>query len=189
MNRYFYSVEESSKRKKYIHFRGYIYSNNEIGKNMTHTEAEWVGVVLEVKKTKELLKDNKLYERLDDLVSFKNDVSEAFANARSRVYFTGHPGKKRDLTDITDDTPCGDYWFDMDEESCFDFYSDEHVNTLQSYIEENYEMGGCSTTLVRNILEYVAGQAEDPETALLMFDMLLDGIGITREEIIKAVTK
>jgi len=187
MNRYFYSVEEHGK-KKCIHFRGHIFSNNATGTDMTHSNHEWVGVYLEVKKVKQLLASNNLYGRLDDLVSYKTDETEAYANNRSRIYFAGHPGKKRNLTDITEDTPCGDYWFDMDEESDFDFYSDEHVNKLLSYIEENYAMGGCSTTLARNILNYVAGQAEDPETALLMFDMLLDGIGITREEIIKALS-
>ena len=71
----------------------------------------------------------------------------------------------------------------------FEFYSDEHVNKLQMYIEENFTMGGCSTTLVRNILGYAAGQGEDDESALLILEMLLDGIGIEREEIIKAVTQ
>lgn len=71
----------------------------------------------------------------------------------------------------------------------FEFYSDEHVNKLQVYIEENFTMGGCSTTLVSNILDYAASQSEDDESALLILEMLLDGIGITREEIINAVTE
>lgn len=71
----------------------------------------------------------------------------------------------------------------------FEFYSDEHVNKLQVYIEENFTMGGCSTTLVSNILDYAASQSEDDESALLILEMLLDGIGITRKEIINAVTE
>ena len=71
----------------------------------------------------------------------------------------------------------------------FEFYSDEHVNKLQTYIEENFEMGGCSTTLVSNILNYAAEQSEDNESALRILEMLLDGIGIARKEIINAVTK
>lgn len=70
----------------------------------------------------------------------------------------------------------------------FEFYTDEHVNNLQVYIEENFVMGGCSTTLISNILNYAAEQSENDETALLILEMLLDGIGITREEIINAVT-
>ena len=71
----------------------------------------------------------------------------------------------------------------------FEFYSDEHVNKLQTYIEENCEIGGYSTTLVKNILNYAAAQSEDDESALRILEMLLDGIGIARKEIINAVTK
>lgn len=71
----------------------------------------------------------------------------------------------------------------------FEFYTDEHVDKLQRYIEENFEMDRCSTTLVSNILQYVAAQCEDDDIILELLEGLLDGIGITREEIIKAVTE
>lgn len=71
----------------------------------------------------------------------------------------------------------------------FEFYTDEQVNKLQMYIEENFKMGGCSTTLVSNILHYVSAQGEDDELTLDMLEELLNGIGITRDEIIKAVTQ
>ena len=71
----------------------------------------------------------------------------------------------------------------------FRFYTDEQVNKLQIYIEENFEMNRCSTILISNILHYVSAQEEDDELTLDMLEELLDGIGITREEIIKAVTQ
>lgn len=71
----------------------------------------------------------------------------------------------------------------------FEFNTDEQVNKLQMYIEENFEMGGCSTTLVNNILNYVSAQGEDDDITLDMLEELLDGIGITREEIVKAITQ
>lgn len=71
----------------------------------------------------------------------------------------------------------------------FRFCTDEQVNKLQMYIEENFEMNRCSTTLISNILHYVSAQEEDDELTLDMLEELLDGIGITREEIIKAVTQ
>lgn len=71
----------------------------------------------------------------------------------------------------------------------FKFYTDEQVNKLQIYIEENFEMNRCSTILISNILHYVSAQEEDDELTLDMLGELLDGIGITREEIIKAVTQ
>lgn len=71
----------------------------------------------------------------------------------------------------------------------FKFYTDEQVNKLQIYIEENFEMNRCSTILISNILHYVSAQEEDDKLTLDMLEELLDGIGITREEIIKAVTQ
>lgn len=71
----------------------------------------------------------------------------------------------------------------------FKFYTDEQVNKLQIYIEENFEMNRCSTILISNILHYVSTQEENDELTLDMLEELLDGIGITREEIIKAVTQ
>ena len=70
----------------------------------------------------------------------------------------------------------------------FQFYSDKHVNKLQLYIEENFALIGVSKQLVRNILDYVASQGEDGETSLDMLKSLLDGLDISKSEIVKAVT-
>lgn len=69
----------------------------------------------------------------------------------------------------------------------FEFYSEEHVDKLQTYIEENYRLEDCSKILVKNILNYAAEQSEDDESALLILEMLLEGIGLTRSEIVCAV--
>lgn len=68
----------------------------------------------------------------------------------------------------------------------FEFYSDEHVQRLKRYIEENFEMGGCSTTLINNILNFAAESVDD-ESALVTLEKLLDGI-VTRKEIVNAVS-
>ena len=70
----------------------------------------------------------------------------------------------------------------------FQFYNDEHVNKLQTYIEENFTLDGTSRHLIRNILWYVASQGEDTEYTLMMLTSLLDGIGITADEIVKVLT-
>ena len=69
----------------------------------------------------------------------------------------------------------------------FEFYTDEQVNTLQTYIEEHYTLDGTSKHLIRNILEYVAAQGDDEENIVYMLTNLLDGIGITEDEIVNAV--
>ena len=69
----------------------------------------------------------------------------------------------------------------------FEFYTDEQVNRLQSYIEETFTLDGTSKTIVRNILDYVAAQGDDEEITLFLLMTLLDGIGITELEIVNAV--
>lgn len=75
----------------------------------------------------------------------------------------------------------------MGNKENFEFYTDEQVNTLQTYIEEHYTLDGTAKHLVRNILEYVAAQGDDEENILYMLTNLLDGIGITEDEIVNAV--
>lgn len=69
----------------------------------------------------------------------------------------------------------------------FEFYTEEHVNKLQMFIEENFALDGTSKHLIRNILEYVSVQEDDEDTILDMLEALLNGIAIDREEIINAV--
>ena len=69
----------------------------------------------------------------------------------------------------------------------FEFFSDEHVNRLRSYIEKNFSLDGTSRRLVGNILGYVAAQGDDAEIVLEMLDELLDGVGLTEYEIAWAV--
>ena len=97
---------------------------------------------------------------------------------------------KKEVYEIADeikreDIDLPDKYTDTD----FQFYSDEHVNKLQEYIENNFSLDGAARHLVNNILKYVASQGEDGETTLNMLGALLDSLGISREEIVEAVTE
>lgn len=69
----------------------------------------------------------------------------------------------------------------------FEFYTDEQVCTLQTYIEENFTLDATSKALVRNILDYIAVQGDDAENILFMLTNLLDAIGITELEIVNTL--
>ena len=71
----------------------------------------------------------------------------------------------------------------------FSFCTDEQVNDLQVFIEENFALDGTSRHLIANILGFVAAQGYDGETALDILETLLNGIAIQREEIVAAVMK
>lgn len=97
-------------------------------------------------------------------------------------------GCREDDVDLFEDWWGYDFQKEYDEDE-FEFYSDEHVEQLQEYIENNFTLNGTSKALIRNILEYVASQDEESEYALDLLEQLLDCIGIDREDIIKAVIK
>lgn len=187
MDKYFYSVEQNG-TEKVVHILGNIHFNDADETETDHRVAEFVGFCITIPELIKLRRGD-LLDFINEKVEYLSDVTENYAAYLSRIYFDGEPGTELSLYDVLEETPCGNYWFDAAKAEDFDFYSNEHVNTMQTYIEEHFEMGGCSATLVRNILSYIAGQAEDADTALLMFDMLFDGIGLTREEIIKTLTK
>ena len=69
----------------------------------------------------------------------------------------------------------------------FDFYTEEHVNNLQRYIEENFALDGTSRHLIRNILDYVAGNVEDEQSQIIILLDLLNGIGIDERDLRKGV--
>lgn len=69
----------------------------------------------------------------------------------------------------------------------FEFYTDEHISKLQNFIIQNYKLDATSKQLIKNILQYVAAQEDDASIILDMLEELLDGVGITRDDIVKAV--
>ena len=74
-----------------------------------------------------------------------------------------------------------------DPKESFVFYTDEQINRLQAYIEENFTLDSTSRHLIANILQFVASQVNDNNIILDLLTTLLDPIGITSEEIIHAV--
>lgn len=58
----------------------------------------------------------------------------------------------------------------------FEFYTDDQVNALQTFIEEKYELDNISKQLINNILEYVAAQGDDDENIFYLLSDLLKGV-------------
>ena len=66
---------------------------------------------------------------------------------------------------------------------------DEDVNRLKEYMHDNFTLEGVSSRLVDNIIEHVAGENASDEELLWLdtLDALLDGTGITKDEILNAI--
>lgn len=76
-----------------------------------------------------------------------------------------------------------------EEIDAFSFDSEEEINKLQDYLEENFNLASCAAHLVGNILAFVAAQGEGAEEKLDLLCMFLDSTGIERDEIKKAIKK
>lgn len=77
----------------------------------------------------------------------------------------------------------------VEEVDVFSFESEEQVNKLQDYLEENFNLASCAPHLVGDILAFVAAQGEGAEEKLDLLCMFLDSTGIERDEIKKAIKK
>lgn len=71
-----------------------------------------------------------------------------------------------------------------EKEEDFSFGTDEQINKLQMYLEENFNLASCATHMVGDILAYVAAQDEGSEELLDLLCALLDSTGIERSEIV-----
>ena len=111
MNRYFYILEEDNLGNKQIRMECNVYGNQEEGFHCN----EWVGCIVSISEAQALIKDNEFYSTLDEIVRYSGDLTEYEASAVCELYFDGtSSGEKLKITDITTDTPCGDYYFDAE---------------------------------------------------------------------------
>ena len=115
MDRYFYNLEKDDKGNQIIHLSGNVYYNDGDGGKFPFRIAEWVGFEMDVVKAKEMLTENKFFDFFDfvsESVKYLGDLTEQGAREMCETYFNGTSGTKLYITDITETTPCGDYWFE-----------------------------------------------------------------------------
>ena len=71
-------------------------------------------------------------------------------------------------------------------ENVFSFEEVDVERTVR-YIEKNSGVKGVDARLVRNILHYVSLQGMDLDDTLSNLQFLLDGVGISREELTRCL--
>ena len=111
MDRYFYIVEETNGRKE-IHFSGNVYYNDGDETDKCYRLAEWTGFYITTEKLQTLLEELRFYDYINEKVSYLTDLTEDEAIKTCQEYFNGAPGKMLYITQVNEDTPCGDYWFE-----------------------------------------------------------------------------
>ena len=112
MDRYFYSLEKDNKGNRTIHLSGNVYFNDNDETETCYRIAEWVGLEIEVIKAKQTFENDEFFNFTDERVKYLDDITEEQAKATCEQYFNGTSGTELHIMDITEDTPCGDYWFE-----------------------------------------------------------------------------
>lgn len=110
MDRYFYILEKDTLGNKQIRMEGNVFGSTE-----GFWLNEWVGCTVSIGEAQSLIKQGEFFSILLDMVKYSEDLTEDEANAIHELYFEGiSSGDELKITDITSDTPCGDYYFDVE---------------------------------------------------------------------------
>lgn len=110
MDRYFYSVELDDDGYKIIHLSGNVYFNDVDTTEKDYRCAEWTWLYITINELKELIKNDWFYEYVNEKVAYLGDLTKAEAIETCVNYFGGQPGTYLRITDVNEDTPCGNYW-------------------------------------------------------------------------------
>ena len=108
MDRYFYIIEQDENGHKVIHMQGNIYANGD--GDFRH--AEYTFLFFSVSLAQNMIDDESFFATLDENVDYIEDITEKTAVARTEKYFDGDSGTQLHISDITEHTPCGCYYFE-----------------------------------------------------------------------------
>ena len=111
MNRYFYSVETDGGRKV-VHLFGNVYLNDVDETDSCYRHAELVGLYFTHEEIQNLFKELSFYDYVNERFAYLRDLTEDEMIEVCRIYFNGEPGKMLPITQVDENTPCGDYWFE-----------------------------------------------------------------------------
>jgi hypothetical protein len=112
MDRYFYSVELDEKDNKVVHMSGNVYFNDADSTETNYRIAEWTFFYIPTNWLKELMKYDQFYDYIYAKVNYLGDLTEEQAIETCARYFGGEPGVYLHITDVDEETPCGNYWFE-----------------------------------------------------------------------------
>lgn len=112
MDKYFYIIEQDDDGNKFIHLEGNIYYNDADETDACYRVAEWTFLYLTVDEVIAMVNDDTFFEYVNERVNYLQNVTEQQAEDMCADFFDGQPGTKMHISEVTQDTPCGCYWFE-----------------------------------------------------------------------------
>jgi hypothetical protein len=115
VDRYFYSIELNEDGNKIVHMSGNVYWNDVDETETNYRCALWVFFYITLDELKDAIEKHWLFEYLCENVKYEEDITEAEAIDACKNYFDGDPGVHMSLKCINTETPCGNYWCNVEE--------------------------------------------------------------------------
>lgn len=112
MDRYFYSVVNGNDGTKIVHLFGNVYNNDADETETNFRHAEWSWFYIKPTTITKMLDNDCFFDHVNECVAYMADLTEAEAVEVCANYFDGEPGTNLHIQNVTNETPCGDYWFD-----------------------------------------------------------------------------
>lgn len=111
MDKYFYSLQLDN-NEKVIHMSGNVYYNDADETENCYRIAEWTHLCIGVEDAKQMISEDEFFDFINERVNYLDNKTETEAKEMCKNYFNGNPGIELHILDITENTPCGDYWFE-----------------------------------------------------------------------------
>ena len=117
MNRYFYSIELDENGNKTFHLTGNVYLNDGDETETCYRFAEWTFLYIPIEKAKQMYQSVidaegclVFEDHIQERIAYLGDMTKK--EAEEICFHCGNPGLELCVLNITEDTPCGDYWFE-----------------------------------------------------------------------------
>ena len=112
MDRYFYSIEiDDDNNQKVIHLSGNLELRDEpTDDGEEYSLTEWKWMYMSIDEAKRFFEDDDLYNGVLEEVRYIDDLYKEDAMDICENYFGSEGCEHLSFQDITEDTPCGNYW-------------------------------------------------------------------------------
>ena len=113
LDKYFYSIEQYGE-EKYFHLSGNVYENDVDPSDTNYRIAEWTGLCIPISELMDYINMKDYYDYFNERVNYLDDCTEAEARKIAVTNHNGAEGEYLHIEDLTENTPCGNYWFGDD---------------------------------------------------------------------------
>lgn len=108
----FYSVEEDSHGNKEVHVSGYFFTNGESvtdNPDEIFRSVEYTGYIVPLAEFLTLIQNDEVDEKASEYKQYWGDLTKEAVKDSVLHYFNGKPGNPLPYSELSLDTPCGDY--------------------------------------------------------------------------------